>query len=121
MTPVLAPDWGHLYTSRGLECLRRWFRCVRHGGRGGCSLGEAVAKHRRSVPFHLVDYDGAIAARAIFGERFHSAWAQGSEMTMEQAVAYSLANPRVGHTSPELLGLRPVPGTCIAGRRAPPP
>jgi predicted ATPase/two-component SAPR family response regulator len=99
-----------LYTSRGLECLAAVVSMRGDHGRAarlfgaGEALREAIGA---SVPFHLVDYDGAIAgARDTLGEEaFTTAWAQGREMTMEQAVAYALDEPSAveAKTSPELL------------------
>jgi predicted ATPase/two-component SAPR family response regulator len=115
-----------LYTSRGLECLAAVVSMRGDHGRAarlfgaGEALREAIGA---SVPFHLVDYDGAIAgARDTLGEEaFAAAWAQGREMTMEQAVAYALDEPSAveAKTSPERLRIFALgPGQVERGGRA---
>jgi predicted ATPase/two-component SAPR family response regulator len=87
-----------LYTSRGLECLAAvvsiqgdYGRAARLFGAGE-ALREAIGA---SVLFYLVDYDRAVAAArdALGEEALATAWAQGREMTLDQAVAYALDEP----------------------------
>jgi hypothetical protein len=58
----------------------------------GEALREAIGA---SVLFYLVDYDRAVAAArdALGEEALATAWAQGREMTLDQAVAYALDEP----------------------------
>jgi predicted ATPase/DNA-binding CsgD family transcriptional regulator len=96
---VLLRELGDkLYTSRSLECLaavdaRRgaYGRAARLFGAGE-ALREAIGA---SVPFYLVDYDGAVAAArdALGEEALAAAWEQGREMTPEEAVTYALDEP----------------------------
>jgi hypothetical protein len=47
------------------------------------------------LAFYRVDYDPAITAtRANLGaERFERVWAEGRDMTQDQAIAYAVAEP----------------------------
>jgi len=58
----------------------------------GEAMREAIGA---SVLFYLVDYDSAVAAArdALGEEALAAAWAQGREMTPEQALAYALDEP----------------------------
>jgi predicted ATPase/DNA-binding SARP family transcriptional activator len=99
-----------LYTSRNLECLAAvvstrgdHVRAARLFGAGE-ALREAIGA---SVLFYLVDYDGAVAATrdALGEEALAAAWAEGREMTLEEAVVYALDEPSAVEVkaSPELL------------------
>ncbi|MCV4632950.1 hypothetical protein OFB83_30580, partial [Escherichia coli] len=59
----------------------------------GEALREAVGAS--VLPFYRADYDrGVEAARAgLDAETFRATWAEGREMSFEQAVAYALAEP----------------------------
>jgi two-component SAPR family response regulator len=99
-----------LYTSRSLECLAVVVSTRGDYGRAARLLGAGEALREAigaSALFYLVDYDGVVAtARDALGEEaLAAAWAQGKEMTMEQAIAYVLDEPSVveAKASPELL------------------
>jgi hypothetical protein len=96
---VLLRELGDkLYISRSLECLAVVVSMRGDHGRAarlfgaGEALREAIGA---STLFYLVDYDGVVAAArdALGEEALVAAWAQGKEMTMEQAIAYALDEP----------------------------